>query len=307
MEIKRRNVLKTIGLGSIAAVQPVSAFSMPKKKGKFTYCLNTSTIRGQDPGLAKYIEIAAEAGYDGIEIWIQDLKKFLADGNSTSTLKTMIENSGLKVENAIGFAPWMVADKDKSRQGFLQMEEEMNLLAAIGCKRVAAPGVGAEAPVDLVLAGEKFKDLLDLGRKTGVMPQLEFWGAFKPFYHLGQILMVAAVANDPDARLLPDIFHLYRGGSGFDGLKLINGNAIEIFHMNDFQGNIPREEQSDKDRVYPGDGVGPLVQVVRDLKNMGGDKVLSLELFNPEYWKEDPLHVAKTGLAKMKAIVKAAN
>ncbi|EPR67495.1 sugar phosphate isomerase/epimerase family protein [Cyclobacterium qasimii] len=307
MENNRRNVLKTLGLGSLAAIHPVSTFAAPKKKGKFTFCLNTSTIRGQDPGLAKYIEIAAEAGYDGIEIWIQDLKKYLAEGNSTATLASMIKDSGLKVENAIGFATWMAADEEKSRQGFLQMEEEMNLLAAIGCHRVAAPGFGAEAPVDLVLAGNRFKDLLDLGRKTGVMPQLEFWGAFKPFYHLGQILMVAAVANDADARLLPDIYHLFRGGSGFDGLKLINGNAIEIFHMNDFQGGIPREEQEDKDRVYPGDGIGPLVQVVKDLRDMGGDKVLSLELFNREYWKEDPLHVAKTGLAKMKAIVKAAS
>jgi hypothetical protein len=28
---------------------------------------------------------------------------------------------------------------------------------------------------------------------------------------------------------------------------------------------------------------------------------LSLELFNREYWKQDPNEVAKTGLAKMKA------
>jgi hypothetical protein len=31
--------------------------------------------------------------------------------------------------------------------------------------------------------------------------------------------------------------------------------------------------------------------------------VLSLELFNPEYWKQDPLQVARTGLEKMKAAV----
>ncbi|MBI0399175.1 MAG: sugar phosphate isomerase/epimerase [Cytophagales bacterium] len=307
MEVNRRNVLKTMGLGTLAAIQPMTTFAAPKKKGKFTYCLNTSTIRGQNPGLAKYIEIAAEAGYDGIEIWIQDLQKYLADGNSTSDLASMIKESGLKVENAIGFAPWMATDEEKSKQGFKQMEEEMNLLAAIGCHRVAAPGIGAEAPVDLFSAGQKFKELIKLGRKTGVMPQLEFWGAFKPFHHLGQILMVAAIANDPDARLLPDIYHLFRGGSDFEGLKLIAGNAIEIFHMNDFTANIPREEQADKDRVYPGDGVGPLVQVVKDLQNMGGDKVLSLELFNPEYWKQDPLLVAKTGLSKMKSIVKEAS
>jgi sugar phosphate isomerase/epimerase len=139
------------------------------------------------------------------------------------------------------------------------------------------------------------------------MPQLEFWGAFAPFHHLGQILMVAAVANDPDVRLLPDVYHLYRGGSGFDGLKLIRGQAIEIFHMNDYPASIPREEQQDRDRVYPGDGVAPLSQILRDLREMGGDKVLSLELFNPSYWERDPLEVAKTGLLKMKNAVKASS
>jgi hypothetical protein len=34
--------------------------------------------------------------------------------------------------------------------------------------------------------------------------------------------------------------------------------------------------------------------------------VLSLELFNPTYWKQDPLAVAKAGLAKMKAAVNKA-
>jgi len=115
--------------------------------------------------------------------------------------------------------------------------------------------------------------------------------------------MVAAAANDPDARILPDVYHLFRGGSGYDGLKMLNGTAVEIFHMNDFVSDIPREKQEDKDRVYPGDGAAPMKQILTDLKNMGGNKVLSLELFNQNYWKEDALTVAKTGLEKMKKLV----
>ena len=44
-------------------------------------------------------------------------------------------------------------------------------------------------------------------------------------------------------------------------------------------------------------------EILTDLKNMGGEKVLSLELFNRTYWKKDPLQVAKTGLRKMKSLV----
>lgn len=289
-----------MGLGPALYFAPQIAEASKPLKPEFTYCLNTSTIRGQNPGLLKYIEIAAEAGYDGIELWIGDIKSYLEEGNSIEKLKSHIKDHHIVVENAIGFAPWMVEDEAEKKAGFAQMKEEMEILAQIGCRRVAAPGIGAKAPVDLFLAGQRYKELLELGRSTGVMPQLEFWGAFTPFHHLGQTLMVAAVANDADARLLPDVYHLFRGGSGFDGLRMLHGNLIEIFHLNDFPGNIPRENQEDKDRVYPGDGIAPMEQIIKVLHHMGGPKVLSLELFNPEYWKEDPLLVARTGLRKMK-------
>jgi sugar phosphate isomerase/epimerase len=102
---------------------------------------------------------------------------------------------------------------------------------------------------------------------------------------------------------LPDVYHIFRGGSGYNCLKLISGSAIEIFHFNDFVANIPREKQTDSDRVYPGDGAAPFKQIISDLYNSGGNKVLSLELFNKSYWEKDVMEVAKTGLSKMKKLV----
>lgn len=302
--ITRRDAIKSLGLGSglLLSSQIVRAQSA-KKESQFSYCLNTSTIMGQNPGLLGYLEIAAKAGYDGVELWIRDIQAYLDAGNTLGSLRKKINDSGLKFENAIGFAPWMVDDDQKRKTGFEQMEKEMNILAELGCKRVAAPAAGVTAQLDLFKAGERYGQLLDLGRKTGVMPQLEFWGAFPYFHHLGQVLMVAAVSNDPDARILPDVYHLFRGGSGYEGLKMLNGDLIEIFHLNDFVDNIPREKQEDKDRVYPGDGAAPMKQILTDLKKMGGKKVLSLELFNQSYWKQDALQVASLGLTKMKKLV----
>ncbi|MFC2124632.1 sugar phosphate isomerase/epimerase family protein, partial [Bacteroidota bacterium] len=189
--------------------------------------------------------------------------------------------------------------------GMKQMREEMEMMVSIGGTRIAAPpsGVPTDQPLDFFQVGEKYAEILELGRQTGVMPQLEFWGASPVMWHMGQVLMVAASANDPDVRLLPDVYHMFRGGSGFDTLKLLNGNLIEIFHMNDFVDTKPREEQNDADRVYPGDGAAPMKKIFTDLKNMGGAKVLSLELFNRSYWEQDPLVVAKTGISKMKELV----
>jgi len=297
----RRKALKTIALSSILASAPIALTKAEEKKpSSIKFSLNTSTIRGQKLSLSQMIQVAAKAGYDGIELWIMELNQYLESGKSLSSLKKELDDAGIKAVNAIGFATWMAQDAEKSKKGFEQIEHEMNQLAEIGCARVAAPAIGAEVPVDLFEAGEKYAKLLELGRKTGCMPQLEFWGAFPPFYQLGQALAVAAIANDPDARLLPDVYHLFRGGSGFDGLKLVSGNAIEVFHLNDFSDTLPREQQEDKHRIYPGDGVAPLKEIAKTLIEMGGEKTLSLELFNPSLYAMDAQVVADTGLAKMK-------
>jgi sugar phosphate isomerase/epimerase len=303
MKISRRNALSLMAMGALGAKHPLALEAMDSSSpGRFMYCLNTSTISGQNLGLLDYIDVASKAGYEGIEVWVRDVEKALEAGHTLSSLNTIISGQGLRVESAIGFAPWM-AEGDS---GFVQMKKEMEMLAGIGCQRIAAPpaGLPADKELDLFAAGLRYRKLLELGRETGVMPQLEFWGSSPVLWHLGQALMIAAVADDPEAKILPDVYHMFRGGSGFHALKMLSGDLIDLFHLNDYPATKPREKQNDADRVYPGDGHAPLIQILTDLKNMGGEKILSLELFNRTYWEEDPLQVATTGLDKMKALVR---
>ncbi len=269
---------------------------------KFRYCLNTSTISGQAPGLKGYIDIAAETGYDGVELWVRDVRAWLEEGNSAPELKRYIEDRGLTVENAIGFAPWLSPGGEGREKGFRMMREDMEVMASVGCLRIAAPpaGLTGEVPLDLFGAGRRYRDLVALGRETGVMPQLEFWGASPVLFHLAQALMIIAVAGDPDAMILPDVYHLFRGGANFETLNILRGDVIRMIHMNDYVAGIPRTQQKDADRVYPGDGVAPMQDIMASLSAMGGTKVLSVELFNRTYWEQDPAEVAATALRKMK-------
>ncbi len=303
----RRDAIKLMGAATAASVIPNLSCSHQetRKYHQFRYCLNTSTIRGQDPGLAGSVEIAAQAGYDGVELWVDEIKAYLEEGNSLRVLKSIIDSSGIKVEGAIGFAPWIAEDDEIRKKGLIQLEEEMNIMAELECSRIAAPPAGFQRgyELDYQKAAERYGKILDLGRKTGVMPHLEFWGSSPVLYTLGQVLNIAAATNDPDVRILGDVYQFYRGGSGFHGLKLIQGRVIEIFHMNDYPGDVPREELTDADRIYFGDGTAPANQIISDLHEMGSVKVLSLELFNRAYWEQDALEVAETGLRKMKDIV----
>jgi sugar phosphate isomerase/epimerase len=139
---------------------PEPGFSNEKKeKGLFRFCLNTSTISGQKPGLKKYLEIAAEAGYDGVELWVHEIQEYKQQGNSLKTLKKFLDDSRLSVYDVIGFAPWMVEDEKERKAGFEQMKQEMEMVAELGCSRIAAPsaGVKADTALDLNKIGERYK------------------------------------------------------------------------------------------------------------------------------------------------------
>jgi len=271
----------------------------------FRYCLNTSTIRGQKLSLKEEIEVTAGAGYSAIEPWVEKIYSYAKEGGDLKDIRKQISDSGLTVEGAISFFNWIVDDDDQRAKGFEQAKRDMDVLAQIGGKRIAAPPAGAtrEAGLDLLKASERYRALLELGEQMGVVPQLEIWGPSKNLHLLGEAMFVVIESGHPKACLLPDVYHTYKGGSDFNGFKQISANAIQVLHMNDYPANPPRETITDRDRVYPGDGIAPLTQILRDLQANGSRAVLSLELFNPDLWKLDALDVAKTGLSKMKDAV----
>lgn len=309
--LSRRDLMTTAGLvcgaGLVGGVVPAAHCAEPdhSKEKPFRFSLNTSTIRGQELGIVREVEIAAQAGYDAIEPWMDTLNNYVKAGGSLKDLRKRISDLGLAVESAIGFAQWIVDDEAARKNGLEQAQRDMETLAAIGGKRIAAPPVGAhdKPGPDLPTAAARYRALLELGDRTGIIPQAEVWGFSKTLSRLGETVYVAVESGHPKACVLPDVYHLYKGGSGFSGLKLLSGIAVQVFHLNDYPAEPARESISDAHRVYPGDGVAPLKGALRDLRLAGFRGVLSLELFNRDYWKQDALEVAKTGLAKMRTVV----
>ncbi|HEY3394845.1 MAG TPA: sugar phosphate isomerase/epimerase [Lacipirellulaceae bacterium] len=272
----------------------------------FRYCFNTSTIRGQKLTLAEEIDIAAEAGYQAIEPWIGEIEAHLRNGGTLADLKKQISDRGLTVESAIGFAEWAVDDDDRRAKGIEQARRDMDLVQQIGGKRIAAPPAGATdvSNIDYLKVAERYHALLTLGDHMDVIPQVEVWGFSQTLNRLGQALLVAIESGHPQACVLPDVYHLYKGGSDFDGLKLLGSAAVHVFHMNDYPATPPRHAIGDKDRVYPGDGIAPIADIIRTLRAIDFNGFLSIELFNPDYWRRDPLQVARQALQKMQELTR---
>ena len=308
---------KFISTAAAAAGSAVGGGAVPSAEARtnpaearsgFGYCLNTGTIRGQKLSLVKELEITAEAGYDAIEPWIHKIHEYKGSGGSLKDLKKRIIDLGITVESAIGFARWVVDDDAQRAKGLEQFKRDMGIVAQIGGKRVAASPAGATRlpALDLDKAAERYRVILEMGDRIGVVPQLETWGSSKNLHRIGQALYVIAESGHPNACLLPDVYHTYKGGSDFNGYRIISGRTIQVFHMNDYPADPPRETIGDRDRVMPGDGIAPIPQILRDIYANGCRAMLSLELFNPGYWKQDASAVAKLGLAKMKTVVQKA-
>jgi len=276
-------------------------------KHPFGYALNTSTIKGFELGIVEIIELAAKAGYMGIEPWIAELDTYLAAGGTLGDLGKRLADRGLRVVGGIAFHHWAVNDEGQRRAGLEQAKREMDMLRQLGGCAIAAPPFGEVADVCLDAFAERYAAMLEVGKSVGVTPLLELWGFAARLSRLGELMYVAYESKHPDACVLLDVYHLYKGGNDFESLPLLNGSRLGLLHMNDYPADPPRETIGDADRVYPGDGVAPLSRVLNLLKEIGYCGVLSLELFNPAYWQGDPAEVLRIGLEKTKAAVEAAD
>lgn len=288
--------------------KPQTGAQGPAGSGRFVLALNTGSIMGYRLDVIAQVELAAEAGYQGIEFWMRDIERFVQGGGRLEELRKRLDDSGLVVVGAINFNPWAVDDETQRRAGLEAFRRDMDWIARLGGTAIAAApaGINQAPPVDLRRVAERYRTLLELGDEYGVVPELEIWGGSTNLRRVSEALFVAAEADHPRARLLLDVFHMYKGGSSFESLRVVNGACMTNFHINDYPAEPPREKIGDQHRVFPGDGVAPMAKILQLLWQSGYRGALALELFNRQYWERPAREMVREGLAKMKAAVEQA-
>jgi len=267
-------------------------------------CLNTSTIR--PASLDEKIRIASDVGYDAIELWMNELEEYESAGGNLKELGLKIRDKGLFVTNVIGLWNCLPADENDWQKSLGATRNRMRLASEIGSKHVAAIPTPDRDHFDLIIGAQRYSELLKIGlEEFGVIAAFEFVGFFKGIHRLGQAAAIGLEANHKNACLIMDTFHLYRGDSAFNAVQHLNGEFIALFHFNDVPATVPREKQGDEHRIYPGDGILPLQQLLKDLIKINYRGALSLELFNRQHWEQDLEQVAQTGFMKLKELIRS--
>ena len=315
MQFSRREVLGTgaAALGAAVVSSNSGAAQGPRSAGgrtrpvdePFGYCLNTSTIRGNKLDIVGVINSASKAGFHAIEPWIMEIDAYTSSGGALKDLGKRIADAGLTVEGAIAFNAFHDDDDARRAASMEKLKVDMDKVAQIGGTRIAVPPGNSKAAVSLDKAAEYYRAALELGESMRVQPLLELWGTHPILGPLSHGIYVTVAAGRADASLLLDVFHLYKSGTPFVALRQINGAALHIMHLNDYPQAADSSTLNDGNRIYPGDGVAPFRQILRDLHDNGFRGYLSLELFNRDYWAKSADENLKTAMEKIRATVRS--
>ena len=267
----------------------------------FGYCLNTSTIRGQKLTLPAEIDIAARAGYQGIEPWVNEIDSYVQSGGSLADLRKRMTDQGLSVEGVIGFADWVVDDEQQRAKGLEEARRIMDLTTQIGGTRIAAPPAGlkeGERP-DLDAIADRYRALLELGDKQGVVPQLELWG-FAPRAQPLERRGLRGRCQRTSAGLHPGghLSPVQRRLGLREPAVALRGGAGCVSHQR-LSGEARRARKSPtRPASFPATAWRRWPRCFGTLREIGYRGMLSLEVFNREYWNQDALYVARAGLEK---------
>ena len=115
----------------------------------FGYCLNTSTIRGNNLDIVGVVAAASKAGFHAIEPWINEIDGYTSEGGTLKDLGKRIADAGLTVEDAIAFNAFLDDDDTRRAASMEKLKVDMDKVAQIGGKRIAAPPGNNRAAVSL--------------------------------------------------------------------------------------------------------------------------------------------------------------
>jgi len=255
--------------------------------------LNGATTMHAD--LATDIKAASAAGYDLLEIWSAKLYKFL-ESNSPTDLKSLLEEHGLEPYSINSIEHITFRSPDDYSMIKAECETLSKVAGEIGCPYVVVvPGKLPEGASKDQIVEESVRvlnELADISEPHNVSLAFEFLGqADCSVQTLDLCNEIVDAVNRPSIGNVIDTFHFYAGNSSFEAIDSMRREKLFVFHINDAE-DLPKEQLTDAQRLYPGTGILPIREIKEHFDRIGYDRMVSVEIFRPEYWEQDPFEVA---------------
>jgi 2-keto-myo-inositol isomerase len=226
---------------------------------------------------------------------------------TTTDLKTLLKENNLE-PYSINSIEHITFRNDEDYEKIKAETEEFSRIAGeIGCPYiVVVPGKLPENASEEEIIEESVRvlnELADIAEKYNVGLAFEFLGqADCSVQTLDLDKKIVEKVNRENVGLVIDTFHFYAGNSSFEAIETLDPKKLFIFHINDAE-DLPKEELTDAHRLYPGLGILPIKEIKERFDKIGYDRMVSIEIFRPEYWNADPLEVAKAAKAATERVL----
>jgi 2-keto-myo-inositol isomerase len=267
-----------------------------------------SWTTGDDVTILTDIRVAGEAGYDFVELRDGKLEKHLTQGGSIVELADALARARLRVLSVNTLDDATLHTGAELAERVARCEHLCGWAEALGAPYVIVgptyrAGRAVSADVILERTAESLSRYVAVAAAHGVRIAFEFIGYEDcSVNNLSAALAALDRVGDGRLGLVIDAFHFYVGGSRFEVLEELDPGRLFIVHMTDAD-HDDRARLGKPNRIFPGEGVLPLKELIAVLRRIGYRGPYSLELLRPQYWTMDPSFVARRGLESMRSFV----
>jgi len=263
------------------------------------FCLNTATVKNAPLDLQ--IELAREAGFRQIGLWLKDVDSFIAQGKPLGEIKAQLHSSGLRVAEVCFLGGWQDAEGGRMEEVLNETHRICNVARALGSDIVVT--VPALAPGWLEGAPHRFRRVCLVAEEYGVRMALEFPGIAAEVNDLRSARQLLSAAACSNAGLAIDTFHFFLGGSNLADFEPMKPGEILLVHVSDAM-NLPIEmlRMPHDHRTFPGEGIIDFAPIFQHLEQLHYEGVISLEIWNRELHQSNPAEVVKKGRASLQGI-----
>ncbi|MEV7891134.1 bifunctional sugar phosphate isomerase/epimerase/4-hydroxyphenylpyruvate dioxygenase family protein [Streptomyces sp. NPDC002817] len=239
--------------------------------------------------LTEKLTAAARAGFDGVEIFENDL---LASPLTPEEIRTRCADLGLGIDLYQPMRDMEAVPEERFANNLRRAQHKFELMGRLGTDTVlVCSSVHPLAVDDDALAAEQLGRLADLAQEFGIKVAYEAlaWGRHVSTYdHAWQIVRAA---DHPALGTCLDSFHILSRGSEPKSLEAIADIPGEkIFFLQLADAPLPAMDVLQWSRHYrsfPGQGGFDVADLVRRVLHTGYDGPLSLEVFNDVYRQAD--------------------
>ena len=272
--------------------------------GKMSLAIHQNTSAAA--GYRRSLEGWARAGIKNVEITVQLLDEFLKT-DSLAAAKRVMTDLGLTPVSCACGVQGLWEPNPNHAAGLEDLKRRCAMLGELGLKRLYAPTpTSAKFTQDDYKTGvDNMRQVGDIAKQADMIAMAEFVRASTFIATLGTAIKMTREAAHPNMKILFDCYHFWSGQSKFEDLDQLRPGDIGHVHFQDVP-DMPRELLDQTTRVIPGDGVTPLVKILRKLGEKGYEGPLSVELFLPKFQQGDPFEVAREIRQKSEAVMRQA-